>query len=459
MAKNPLLKRPSPPAEIPANIWHRLGLECNPFPDRPGVTPGGLDPRSNGSIYVESIRVPQQARFDELLIPKPNRSTRCMAFLMDTATRHGRGLGKTAFLNHQRHRINNDVESTLTEGHHPIFAAHLVPSGGTETRKFWQFARLVITTINDQEILARAAWRLRAFSGQIPDAVLDQAEDLEATIGDDTWLINQGVDVEHGLNVAVHRHLTQQGVGPDLAESIARHGHSPDRFRTEVIRPTTDYRWRSVAAAWLTNDLVTVLRLAGYYRGLLLVDDFEKVVRGQNVAERRTFADDIRSAFIDGQNQAARTAFFSLLWVIYPYIQELLLPHWNAAGLGRFAALEEDRGADYRIDFLPLDDAAVEALVQEYIRNARKAGETHPPLWPLDRAALGAAFRLTRGLPGHLLSWLHIVFERAAVDGWPTIDTARLEALSQTQPPTFPDDATEASKLAPPAVDLREGEN
>ncbi len=458
MPRNPLLNKPSTPADVPENIWHRLGLERNPFPDRPGVTPGGLDPRSNGSIYVESIRAPQQSRFDELLIPKPNRSTRCMAFLMDTATRHGRGIGKTAFLNHQRYRVMTDVESALTDGQFPIFAAHIVPTGGTDTRKFWQFARLVITTLNDQEILARAAWRLRAFSGQIPDPVLEQAEDLPATIGDDAWLSSKGVDVERRLNPAVHEQLTKHGVGPDLADSVTRHAHIPDRFRAEVLRQTTDYRWRQIAGGWLANDLVGVFRLAGFHRGLLLVDDFEKVVRGQNLSERRTFVDDVRFAFVDGQTQAARTSFFSILWVIYPYIQELLLPHWNAAGLGRFAGLEEDRAEDYRIDFPPLDLGAVETLVQEYIAKARKTGDTHPPLWPLDRPALEKAFRLTRGLPGHLLSWLHLAFERAATERWPGIDAGRLDELSRAHPPAFPDDAPESPTLTPPAVDLRAGE-
>jgi hypothetical protein len=455
MPRNPLLNRPSTPEDAPVNIWHRLGLERNPFPDRPGVTPGSLDPRSNGSIYVESIRRAQQGRFDDLLIPKPNHSTRCMAFLMDTATRHGRGIGKTSFLHHQRQRVMTDVASTLTEGHYALFAAHILPTGGTDTRKFWQFARLVITAFNDQEIVARTAWRLRAFSGRIPEPVLEQAQDLPATIGDDAWLIRQGVDVERDLNVAVQEQLTRNGVGPDIAERIARHAHSPERFRAEVLRPTTDYRWRQIAATWLTNDLVVAFRLAGFHRGLLLVDDFEKVVRGQNLVERRTFVDDVRYAFIDGPTRAAETHFFSILWVIYPYIQELLLPHWNAAGLGRFAALEEDRAADYRIDFPPLDIEATDALVREYIARARRQGEDHSPLSPLQRPALETAYRLTRGLPGHLLSWLHLAFERAAREEWPAIDNERVAALAQAHPPMFPDDAPEAPQLAPPAVDLR----
>ena len=42
MPRNPLLRPPAAPVEDAVNRYHRLGLERNPFPDKPGVIPGGV---------------------------------------------------------------------------------------------------------------------------------------------------------------------------------------------------------------------------------------------------------------------------------------------------------------------------------------------------------------------------------------------------------------------------------
>src|SRR5258708_3211419 len=99
MPVNPLLRRPAAPPAAPANRYDRFDWFRNPFPDRPYVIVDGEDPRSNGSIYADSVHAGEQRRFEELLIPTRDRPARTMAILMDTATLKGRGIGKTAFLN------------------------------------------------------------------------------------------------------------------------------------------------------------------------------------------------------------------------------------------------------------------------------------------------------------------------------------------------------------------------
>jgi hypothetical protein len=457
MPTNPLLRRATMAPPAPDNPYAHLGLLRNPFPEKPGVIPGGEDPRSNGSIYVESIRRQEQQRFEELLIPKANRQSLPMAFLMDTGTRHGRGIGKTAFLNHQRLRVMRDLGGTVTDGAHVLFAAHVFTPSGGSCRKFWQFARLLIHTLNEQEVFAQLFWRLRAFSERIPEEILAEATDLRVTIGDDQWLVRKGVDVEGELTPTVETALTQAGVGHEFAHALAASGHSPERFRHDFLRHQSDYRWRQQAGPLLVEDLVSAFRVGGFTRGLFLVDDFEKAVLAQNSLERRTFVDDLRYSFLDGPTTAARTGFYSFLWVIYPLIQEVLINHWNAAGMERFCAIGGQRAAAYTIDFTPLTLEASELLVRAYLDAARIPGEGGDPLRPFDHEALEEAFRITKGLPGHLLAWLNQVVERATRDNWPTIDVARVRDLAGRQPP-FPQDEAPAPPLAPPGVDLLGGE-
>jgi hypothetical protein len=458
MPRNPLLRAPAAVSPVPPERYARFGWLRNPFPDVPYVIVGAEDPRSNGSIYADSVHQAEQQRFEELLVPTPDRPASRMAFLMDAAVGRGRGIGKTAFLNRQRSRIMSDLGWFVTRQTYLLFAAHILPPAGTNNRKFWQFARLLITSFNKQEVIAQLLWRLRAFSGLIPDAVLDEAEEVSSTVGDNDWLAEHHVPVEHELIPAIKERLTTAGVEPILAEGLATYGHSPEQFWTGFLRHITDYRWRQMAGTWLTNDLVSAFRLGGFYRGLVFVDDFEKIVNGQNTVERRTFADDIRYSFVEGPTRGAQTGFYSLLWVIHPYLQEILGHHWNAAGLDRCCAVTGDRSATCRIDFNPISAANAEGLVAEYIAHARQPNfQAADRLSPLTPAAVTEAFRITRQLPGHLLIWLNRVVEKAIDEQWPDFAPARLTQFAQAQPPALPDETPEVQPLAAPEADLREG--
>jgi hypothetical protein len=101
MPRHPLLRAPGAPPAFPPDRYVRFGWVRNPFPDVPCVIVGAEDPRSNGSIYAETVHQAEQQRFEELLVPTPERPAARMAFLMDAVAGRGRGIGKTAFLNRQ----------------------------------------------------------------------------------------------------------------------------------------------------------------------------------------------------------------------------------------------------------------------------------------------------------------------------------------------------------------------
>jgi hypothetical protein len=455
MPDNPLFRWTTPATPTAPNPYARFGFKWNPFPDKPGVLPGGVDPRSNGSIYVEAPRMQEQRRFEELLLPRPDRTARPMAFLMDAATRKARGIGKTAFLHHQRRRIMPDFGWELTGGTHILFAAHILTPAGGDARKFWQFARVLIESLNEQDILTQLLWRVRVFTGIIPGPVLEQASDPRETIGNDQWLVQQGVDVQHELSPAVQKAFLDAGVTPEFAKELAISGHSAELFRHNFLRHQSDYRWRQNAVRWLSADLVAAFQAGRFTRGLFLIDDFEKCVLTQNSRERRSFIDSIRFTFLDGPTPAASSSFYSFLWVINPYVQELLIGDWNAAGLERFCALGGERAGMYTLDFLPLTLDATRQLVVRYLDEARLDGGQRGSLQPFDDAAIEVAFQLNTGLPGFILQHLHFAVERAIREGWPVIDAPRIRELAAKTPS---DELPEPGRLRPADVDLQAGQ-
>jgi hypothetical protein len=429
MPLHPLFRRTTTPA-TQVNLYARIGFKWNPFPDKPGGLPESEDPRSNGSIYVEQARAREQRRFEELLIRRPDRSAVPMAFLMDAAQRRRRGIGKTAFLNYQRLRIMADLGDAVTAGSQIMFAVHVFTPPSGNSRKFWQFARALFESLNEQEVLARLLWRLRGFSGVIPADVLTQVEEPRETIGDNQWLVRAEVDVENELTPAIVKILSGFGVESELAEALAESGHSPEKFRHRFLRHQSDYRWRQNAGRWLNEDLVSAFQAGRFTHGLFLIDDFEKCALEQNARERRTFIDSIRFSFLDGPTAAASVGFYSFLWVINPYIQDLLLGDWNAAGLERFCALGGERAGQYTLDFPPLTPEAVRQLVLGYLDAARLDPTQGGSLHPFDAEAIHEAARINTRLPGFLLQQLHFAVERAVHENWDSINAQRIQELA-----------------------------
>lgn len=190
------LRRPQISITPKESRYQKLGFIQNPFPNKQSLIVGSSDPRENGSIYLPDIRLQEQQRFEELMIPNPHHTqARSISLLMDYATRRGRGIGKTAFLNYQRQRIMKDYGNSLSDGTHVIFAIHILPEAAKQ-RKFWQFAQLIAETLNEQEIIAQAIWRISAFSGIIPDNVLNEiGDEPQNTIGNDQWLGDKKINV------------------------------------------------------------------------------------------------------------------------------------------------------------------------------------------------------------------------------------------------------------------------
>lgn len=441
----------------PTNRYEKFGFSRNPFPNKPSVIVNNPDSRENGKIYLAELRQNEQEKFEELLIPKSGGSeVRSIAFLMDYATRRGRGIGKTSFLFHQRERIMADLGNELTEGSQVLFSTYVLPRPNGAHRKFWQFCKLIVESLvsEDNPIISMAMWRLRAFTGAIPDSVLELVgNDPEQTIGDNQWLQKHDINVFFSLNTTIKKQLLDLGVNGDLAEALTQYGHSPIEFQQNFLSKMSASIWRADGANFLFDDLVKLFRFTGFTRGLILVDEMEKVVQPQNSKERRAFTDALRYFLIDGQCENARLSFYSFFLTIHPYVQEILNPHWEASGLDRFAALSRELARDYTVYFDPLDQNSARPLAKVYLDESRLSEKKEDSFAPFTIQALDEALFKSGRVPGKYLTLLNRAVERAIVEGWETIDVNEINYVIQLKAPGEPEEK-DAIDALPTAINL-----
>ena len=437
------------------NLYEQFGLTQNPFPYKQSIIVGSSDPRLNGSIYLPDIRQEEQRRFEELMIPDLSRPhVRTISFLMDYATKRGRGIGKTAFLNYQRQQIMKDLGNALSGGSQVIFAIHILPEAGRQ-RKFWQLAKLIAETFNEQDIIAHSIWRMRVFSGVIPDDVLQEiGQEPQNTIGNDQWLAERKINVTFDLNRCVQRKLETAGIRADIAELLAHFGHSSNLFGRNFLSHQTDYRWRNDGGAIVFDNFVRLFLAAGFTRGILLIDEVEKIVTPQNTLERRTFVDSLRYFFIDGNCENARQSFYGLLLTIHPHLQELLLPHWEAAGLDRFCAIGRELASEYTVYFKPLTQESAVPLVICYLDRFRTNNELKGKLVPFENAAIEEALVRSGGVPGPMLRLLFFSIEKAIHSQWTSIGAEEIKKVMQEQPPEIPGEIDRDEALPDAKIDL-----
>lgn len=456
--ENPLLRRPRLP-ESESNRYAKMGLRDNPFPSEPALVPDSPDPRLNGDIYCAELHESNTTQFEELLIPRGGDPARPLVFLMDYASHRGRGIGKTAFLKHRRDDVMKDFGGEATGGDSVLFAEHLIPRPTPPCRKFWQFCRLAVNTLS-AEVIPCAMWRVRAFTDAIPDEVTEQLgphDDWERSIGNRQWLEEHDVNVEWELNPAVTNRLQTAGMGEEWARKLARRSWGGKEIQG-IFQEVSDYSWRREGAALLFDELVKLFRAAEFSRGLLLVDELEKIVVRQNAQERRAFVESLRYYMFDGDCAAARRSFYGTLLTIHPGVQELLLPHWNAAGLDRLAPLGEPDADRCTLYFKPLDRSQATPLVTVYLDCFRINDEDKGRIAPFTEEALGEALVRSSGVPGVTLSLLHEVVESAAKQGSSKIDKQLVEDVYGKKHSPVPDEPEVPNRLPRSQVDLMEDE-
>jgi len=438
------------------NLYERFNLKRNPFPKKPSITIGSPDDRENGSIYLPDIRKKETSKFEKLMIPKEDgRNVNSISFLMDYATRRGRGIGKTTFLNHQKNRIMADFGYEVSKGSNILFAVYLSPISGGTYRKFWQISKLIIHALVEQEIIAQIMCRLRVFTKEIPDELLEKVtlENIIDTVGSNQWLGANKIN-HWNIESQIKHKLEDVGLNANLIENLVKFGHSPSEFRKYFLDSLTDSFWRKDENKILYDDLVKLFEISNFTKGLILFDELEKIIPYQNLLERRSFCDSIRYFFIDGNCENTRKSFFEVLFTIHPYLQELLNPHWLAAGLERFAPLGGEMASDNTVYFEPLVESSAIPLAEAFMEASRIAN-TDNKLFPFDEISLKEALKRTGGVPGKFLYFLNVTIEKAIELRWKNIGIEEIAKVLLPDIPKEPDAINNTEELPGPIVDLK----
>ncbi len=439
------------------NPYERFQFRQNPFPKSPGIIIGSADYRENGSIYCHQLVEDEEKQFEKLLIPKPSKpETNRIAFLMDFTTRRGRGIGKTAFLNYEKNRIMKDFGGELSESDHVIFASYILPIPGGHYNHFWKISRLIIKQLVDQNIINEAICRLKAFSGLIPQNVLDEVgDDLVETLGQDSWLQEKKVSTGN-LNHAIKSILEKLNIDAELTDILAFGGNG-NLVLTRYMDNQSDAYWRKNGDRILFSDLIRIFLKAGFTKGIILFDELEKVFPPLNRMERRTFIDNLRHFFIDGDFENTKYSFYSVLFTIHPYLQELMVPHWEAAGMDRFASIGGGNSAhENTIYFRPVAERFAIPLAQAYINASRLENTGTDTLFPFTEPVLQEALKISNSVPGFYLKLLHTLIEKAIEENVTEITMAMVQKTANTINPMEPDIEEKIAPLSKPIVDLRE---
>ena len=457
---NPLIRRPQLDKSQQTDRYKKLGLRENPFPAEPALVVDSPDPRLNGAIYCPDLHSSNIEEFRKLLIPSPDQKpVRTIAFLMDHATRRGRGIGKSAFLKHQKDAIMKDLGEEASGGCAVIFAAYVVPSASPPCRKFWEFCRLIASAMCEQGIISQAVCRLRALSGAIPYAVLNEVGDRESwedTIGSDSWLKHKNVDTLFGVNRLVVDQLVRAGISEELADKFAAHAAKPSQFRSYVLNPQTESFWRKGGGDFVFGILSGSSRPLSSAVGCSSLMRSRRSFTIRTVQERRAFVEALRFYMLDGSENAKRR-FYAMLLTIHPGIQEILLPHWNAAGLDRLAPLNQPDAADSTLYFPPLNEAMSLPLVAVYLDHFRTSQGDKGKIEPFTKEAVVEALIKSGGVPGRTLSLLNRVVERAVESDRARIDKDIVDAVYQAAERSAAGEVEDNPQLPPSQVKLTEG--
>lgn len=401
------------------------GFKQNPFPFDPTVKPTSTDYRENGSVFLEELRSDELEEFKSRII---NSSTK-IGFLMDYAAYKGRGIGKTAFLNYVKNLINADLGLSISKGQDVLYAVYVTPSPDKRERNMSLIARNIYNSMLSSDLFLIVFSRLRAFSGIIPDSVLDEiTNNYRETIANDLWLKERGVYIDK-LNKSVEDVL--RGIGIDIKfdynNFMARNSY--EVFLEAIKIDQSDYIWKNKGCDFLFTTLVRLFKEAYFTHCIILLDEVEKIVTYQNFAERHAFCDSLRNYFIDGVSLNAIDGYYKILLTIHPNSQELLMPHWSAAGLNRFSELGGTTANQNTIFFQPIkntDDIAVK-LTQTYMVPARITGNNS--ISPFTEQALSEVMLRAGNIPGAFLRYMYMAVEKGIELGWKAIDKQEVSLL------------------------------
>lgn len=427
---NNLIRKPK---EQPSSInkYIKYGFAQNPFPNEPAVKPYSSDKRVNGSIFLEQIREEETNSFLEKIVNSPNK----IGLMMDYAAYKGRGIGKTAFLNFMKKKINKDLGNEITHGDGVIYAVYVAPSADKNNRTLSHIAHSIFDAMEKEDLFLMVFCRLRALSGLLNDILEDYDETrLEETIANDEWLQDKGIDV-NAVNKYVQDRLIEIGITVDFnCNYLFSTGGAYSTYKNALTGDKSEFYWKKQGLEYLFGTIEKLLKAALFTNCIILLDEAEKMIQYQNFNERRAFCDNLRNYFIDGYNPNAIDGFFKIVITIHPNSQELLMPHWTAAGLDRFCEFGGASSSENTIFFKPLSDDTrlIENLAKSYLDESRIEGKPNS-VAPFTIEAIQYAMLKSDSIPGKFLKLLYFAIEKGIQNDWSSIGQDEIEKIWSDQ--------------------------
>lgn len=420
---NNLIRKPKVSVEQ-ENQYTKLGFVQNPFPANPSVVPYSDDTRVNGSIFLEKIRQEEIDAFQQHFVNSQNQ----IGLMMDYAAYKGRGIGKTAFLNYMKKSINKDLGDEMSDGNSVIYAVYVAPSADNRNRTLSQVAHSIFTSMHKEGLFLTVFCRLRALSGLLDNVIDDTITEnnYEETIANDAWLCEKGVDVS-AVNSFVSKELVNAGI---VDEEVSLFSGTYSRFVDALRINPSEFFWKKEGLYFLFEKVEKLLKAAMFTNCIILLDEAEKMIQYQNFNERRAFCENLRTYFIDGNNSNAIDGFFKILLTIHPNSQELLMPHWAAAGLDRFCSLGGNTSSENTIFFKPMSNEPdmIRALAEIYLK-ASRINKNDTSISPFTQEAIDYTMEKSAYIPGKFLKYLYILIEKAIKNNWDEIDKEKVAMI------------------------------
>ncbi|WP_417386019.1 hypothetical protein [Gimesia sp.] len=355
--------------------YEEFNLRENPFPSEPMVNKDSDDQRINGDIYEIGLRENEHEQilnyFLKISQNDPNHLR--LGYIIDTSY-IGRGNGKSAFLIHLLHEINQKYALDISDGTNKCFALYVTPEPGGRSKTFGSFVDLVFQSIISSNIIQNCAAILRlngileAYPHALEDKDFEDEDELISNLNDEEWFKTKGI------NLSVVREFIQknqflQQLPPDfpLFTEINKHTLFPKMVTSEdFIIHYNEMKKGKPRIDFVFSHLVRFFQAADFNGAYILVDDFERIPDFQSSRQKRDFALELRSVLFDGVYQSAKFGFYNLLLVLHAGVPRLIDEAWQESGMEARSPISE-KNSNHVIPFEKLNKNHTLLLLKKYM--------------------------------------------------------------------------------------------
>ncbi len=402
----------------PVGRYNRFFLKENPFPLSP-VNKNSTDKRINGEIYEDAIRAKEYSQVENGFLKQPqfNLNRLRLGYIRDTSY-IGRGNGKSAFLVNLTRTINKEFCLDISDSVNKCFALYVVPEAGGRTKTFTSFIELIFVSLVQSGIIdvCLASLRLDAAAELYPDIDLltDCTDDeLVAGLNSLEWLKNKGVEPEKLFGKILENDLLQSL--PENFPIMNEYKLFASPFVTTEMFVTyfRELKKGQEQIEFIFSHLVQLLMASGFNGAYILVDDFERIPDFQTARQRKDFAIELRSCFLDGPYINARYGFYNILLVLHAGVPQLISEAWQSSGLDNRYPLLPKIDSKHLIKFEKLSNKHVSMLLEKYL-SIYRTGHIDDELAPFTQDAVLLIARNNENNAARILKTCSELLEKAA---------------------------------------------